>query len=126
MPLETTDNTLSFPKGLIGLEQLTEFRLFQPESEKPTVFELQSVNNEQVIFSIIEPKALNLELGINLDDDEQSLLQLSTIEDAVVAVIVYKNDNNEDIKAMVKAPIIINSKSKIALQKTLSTDDYIK
>jgi flagellar assembly factor FliW len=126
MPLETTDNTLSFPNGLIGLEQLTEFRLFQPESEKPTVFELQSVNNEQVIFSIIEPKALNLELGINLDDNEQSLLQLSTIEDAIVAVIVYKNDNNEDIKAMVKAPIIINSKSKIALQKTLSANDYIK
>jgi flagellar assembly factor FliW len=127
MPLNTTENTLSFPHGLIGLEELTEFKLFQPESDKPTVFELQSLSDKPLILSVVEPRALDLELGINLSDEEQALLQLSNIEDAVVAVIIYKSDDEKSpIKAMVKTPIVINVQSKIAIQKTLSNADYIK
>jgi len=128
MPATHSDNTLSFPHGLIGYEEHNEFKLFSPESENPTVFELQSVTDEALALSIVAPEALKLDLTITLSDEEQALLNLESPEDAVVALIVYKPIENEEpqaMKAIVKAPIIINAKSKLAMQKILGMFDTV-
>jgi flagellar assembly factor FliW len=128
MPTYNSDNTLSFPHGLIGYEDLNQFKLFSPESENPTVFELQSVTDKAIALSVVSPESLELNFSITLSDEELSLLELQSPEDAVVALIVYKpieNDQPQAMKAIVTAPIIINSKSKLAIQKQLGETDTI-
>lgn len=128
MPTFQTDNTLSFPHGLIGCEEHSQFQLFSPESDNPTVFELQSLTDQSLALSVVSPEALKLQFSITLTDEESELLELSDPQDAVVALIVYKpieNDVPQTMKAIVKAPIIINAKSKLAIQKPLSSLDTI-
>lgn len=128
MPTYNSDNTLSFPHGLIGYEDLNQFKLFSPESENPTVFELQSVTDQAIALSVVSPESLELNFSITLSDEELTLLELQNPEDAVVALIVYKpieNDQPQAMKAIITAPIIINSKSKLAIQKQLGETDTI-
>jgi flagellar assembly factor FliW len=128
MPTYNSDNTLSFPHGLIGYKDLNQFKLFSPESENPTVFELQSVTDKAIALSVVSPESLELNFSITLSDEELALLELQNPEDAVVALIVYKpieNDQPQAMKAIVTAPIIINSKSKLAIQKQLGETDTI-
>lgn len=128
MPTSQSDNTLSFPHGLIGYEQHNQFQLFSPESDNPTVFELQSLTDHGLALSVVSPEALKLQLSITLTDEETELLELSDPHDAVIALIIYKpieNDVPQTMKAIIKAPIIINSKSKLAIQKQLSELDTI-
>ncbi|MDF1588368.1 MAG: flagellar assembly protein FliW [Gammaproteobacteria bacterium] len=128
MPTVQSDNTLSFPHGLIGYEQHNQFQLFSPESDNPTVYELQSLTDQTLALSVVSPEALKLQFSITLTDEESELLELSDPHDAVIALIVYKpieDDEPQAMKAIVKAPIIINSKSKLAIQKQLSALDTI-
>ncbi|PCH63288.1 MAG: flagellar biosynthesis protein FliW [Gammaproteobacteria bacterium] len=121
----SSDDILLFPKGLIGLEDHTEFKLFHEESENPTVYWLQSVTDADFIMSIIPPAALGLDYEIGLDDGEIDLIKLENSEDAIVVLIVYKQHeqdksaNDLDLKAIVKAPLVINTKTKLGLQKSL-------
>lgn len=120
------DDILLFPNGLIGLEEHTQFKLFHQESENPTVYWLQSITDADFIMSIITPAVLGLDYEIELDDDEAELLKLDNANDAIVLLIVYKQheqDKNADVldlKAIVKAPLILNTKDKLGLQKSLA------
>jgi len=119
------DEILLFPNGLIGLEDHTKFKLFHEESENPTVHWLQSVTDANFIMSIIPPAAIGINYEIELDDDEAELLKLDDAEDAIVVLIVYrqyeenKDASDIDLKAIVKAPLIVNTKNKLGLQKSL-------
>lgn len=125
------DDILSFPNGLIGLETHTQFKLFHEESDNPTVYWLQSTSDSTLLMSVVTPAAFGLNYEINLSDDEQQLLKLENTEDAIVLVIIYKkyelNDDakNLDMKAISEAPIIINTKDKLGLQKALTKLDVI-
>jgi len=129
MPTSQSDAVLSFPHGLIGYEDVNEFQLFSPESDNPNVFELQAVKDETLALSVVAPESLELELNIHLSDEEQALLELTDPQDAVVALIVYKpvaGDVALPMKAIVKAPIIINSKTGLAMQKQLGEADTVQ
>ncbi|OUR64597.1 hypothetical protein A9Q79_04650 [Methylophaga sp. 42_25_T18] len=121
----SSDDILLFPKGLIGLEDHTQFTLFHEESENPTVHWLQSTTDADFLMSIIPPAALGIDYEIELSDDEAELLKLDNADDAIVLLIVYKQyEENKgasdiDLKAIVKAPLIVNTKDKLGLQKSL-------
>ena len=74
-------------------------------------------------MSIVPPETFGLNYEIELTDQEQKLLNLDDANNAVVALIVYKQQSSEDtnMKVVIKAPIIINFKDKIGLQKSLDS-----
>ena len=121
----SADEILLFPNGLIGLEDHTQFKLFHEESENPTVHWLQSVTDADFMMSIIPPAALGVDYEIELSDEEAELLKLDNANDALVLLIIYKQyeENKDasdiDLKAIVKAPLILNTKDKLGLQKSL-------
>jgi len=118
------DDVINFPSGLIGFEEQTQFGLFHEESNEPTVHWLQSVTDDNFSISVISPTALGLEYEIQLTDDDEALLKLDDINDVQIVLAVYKQDeqadaNDSDLKAVIRAPIIINTKENIGLQKHL-------
>jgi flagellar assembly factor FliW len=121
----SADDILLFPKGLIGLEDHTQFKLFHEESENPTVYWLQSATDVDFMMSIITPAVLGFEYDVELSDEEIELLKLDSAEDAIVLLIVYKqheqdqNADKLDIKAIVNAPLVINTQANLGLQKSL-------
>jgi len=126
----SADDILLFPNGLIGLEEHTQFKLFHEESENPTVYWLQSATDADFMMSIITPAVLGFDYDVELSDDEIELLKLDNAEDAIVLLIVYKqheqdqNADKLDIKAIVKAPLVINTQANLGLQKSLPEIEF--
>lgn len=126
----SADDILTFPNGLIGLEDHTQFKLFHEESENPTVYWLQSATDADFMMSIITPAVLGFEYDVELSDEEIKILKLDNAEDAIVLLIVYKQHEQEqnadklDIKAIVKAPLVINTQAKLGLQKSLPAIEF--
>ena len=116
-----TDNVIQFPKGLIGLSEKTQLQLFHELSNnEPTVHWLQSVSDTDFSMSVISPHTLGMEYNIEFSDDELQLLQLDDPSDALILLAIYKQiGDNNDIKVVTKAPIIINAKTNRGMQKYL-------
>ena len=117
------DEIISFPQAMIGLEDYTEFKLFHEESDAPSVHYLQSVSEPELLMSIVSPSELGIEYKVELSDEEETLLKLENTEDATIALAIYKPNENEttasegELKAIFSSPIIINTVSRLALQK---------
>ncbi|PHS70649.1 MAG: flagellar biosynthesis protein FliW [Methylophaga sp.] len=117
------DDIISFPHGFIGFESYKKFKLFHEEKESPTVHWLQSITDKNFAMSMVSPTAFGIDYELILNDEEQQVLKLEKADDAIIALIIYKqhDDQNAEIKVMTKAPIIINVKDKIGLQKSLGS-----
>ncbi len=116
------DRVFNFPAGLGGFEENKRYTLFHEEG-KPTVFWLQSLDDPDLCFSVVPPDLLNIEYQIELSTDDTELLQLSDPADAIVVVIIYRdevtNPGGSKIAANTRSPLVINGKTRIGMQKIL-------
>ena len=113
------DTLFSFPQGLVGFENCRRFKLFHEEG-KNTVFWLQSVDDTSIMFPIVTPDALDIEYQIELSDDECAQIELKSADDAIVAVIVYRDEaEGGRIVANTRSPVILNLKARQGMQKFL-------
>lgn len=131
-PQEIQDNDIiTFPKGLPGFEENTRFKVFHEEG-KPTVHWLQSVDDEALCFSVMEPQLLNLGYEFILSDEDCALIELTSEDDFAVVVILYKQTGegeevpaHHSIRANLNAPIVINVGQRKALQALLPKTERI-
>jgi len=120
-----SDDIISFPIGMLDLEEHTKYKLFHQESDNPTVYFLQSITDPTIQMTIVSPETFGLEYEIELSDEEEVMLKIDNPEDVIVVLAVYKSFDieklNEEgvIKVLAKSPIIINTVAKVAIQKTL-------
>ena len=121
-----SNSVIDFPAGLPGFEACKRFKLFHEEG-KPTVFFLQSLDNPAVMFSLGDPALLNLSYEVTLSDAEQKLLKITSGDELLLVVIVYKDGkagNKPDVvKANMLAPIILNVSKRCGMQKVLHEFD---
>jgi flagellar assembly factor FliW len=120
------DHVITFPNGLIGFEHCTHFHLFHEEKDQPILFYLQSLDDAEVSFNLVDPTHLNVDYEISLNDDETKLLALEgKPEEVAIMLMVYRPielSNGQivqkpSIKAQTQSPILINPFKKIGLQK---------
>ena len=113
------ETLFTFPEGIAGFEDCKRFKLFHEEGQN-TVFWLQSVDDSGVMFPIVAPEAIDVEYQIELSDADCALISLQNVEDAVVVVIVYRDEaQNGKIAANTRSPVILNLKSQKGMQKIL-------
>ena len=114
------DSVFTFPAGIAGFEQCTRFKLFHEEG-KATVFWLQSLDQQDVMFPVVTPETLDIEYQIELSDEDCALIGLADPADAAVAVIVYRDEaQGGQIAANTRSPVILNLKTRKGMQKVLS------
>ena len=113
------ETLITFPEGIAGFEQCKRFKLFHEEG-KATIFWLQSLDDTNVLFSIVEPESFDIEYQIDLSDADCELIDLQRPEDAAVVVIVYRNEaEGGTIAANTRSPVILNLRSRKGMQKFL-------
>lgn len=122
------DNILTFPQGIPGFEKCTRFQLFHQEQERNAmVFWLQSLEEPDVAFSVVDPTAFGLNYQMTLSDEDARLLQASDASDLAVMMMVYHPfvEAGETLKpsasvnANINGPLLINVRSKRGMQKVL-------
>ena len=129
--VEIDDTVITFPKGLPGFENYTKFKLFHniESNEAPFLFWLQSLEDPDLAFHVIDPFAFGFNYEFQLTDEETKFIGVEKPEEIGILLMVSKvkagkNGSEENIKAHVTNPVVINLNNKIAFQKTLRNIDY--
>lgn len=117
------EKIIDFPRGLPGFEQLRQFTLLHPEGEEPKYFILQSLEDVEVAFHIADPSPYGFSYQINLSDEEAALLGEGEAGDFVVVVMLISNPTG-GVRANLKAPLVLNLRTRRGLQHIFSALDY--
>lgn len=116
------ETIITFPEGIPGFEDQTRFKLFHQENN-PIIYWLQSVDDEDLTFSVASPGMFNINYSFLLTDEDQALLKLDRVEDLIILILLHTDDAEGDhkptIKGSIKSPLLINSAGKIGIQKRL-------
>jgi len=120
------DTIITFPKGLPGFEECTQFKLFHSDEYEPLQC-LQSLDDLEVCFSLMEPIMFGHEYEMLLSDEDMGLLKIKEAESLMILLMVYTADEEDQrqvadipMNTNWRAPVIINVKEKIGIQKQLS------
>lgn len=134
---------ITFPNGIPGFENCTRWTLFHELNDKGepvsgVVIHLQSLDNEKVTLSLTEPNLFGFDFELLLTDEEVATLKVESSQDVLVLTTlsekavtaqalaakdvvskIYVPTSPEDMYANLSAPILINIKSRIGMQKIL-------
>lgn len=114
---------LTFPGGILGFETSTRFKLFHEDQENPVIHWLQSIDEPDVAFALVNPAMFGLNYEFALTDEEEKLLQVKNVEDIAVLLIAYKPqpgaDSGANINANINGPIVLNMAAHLGMQKIL-------
>lgn len=129
---------LTFPKGIPGFEKCTQWKLLHEIDEhgnwvSGVVMHLQSITDGQISLPLTDPTLFGFNYNLVLTDDEVAELKLEDPNDVLVLMVLYSNDTAphdshkamaENVCANISAPILINTKSRIGMQKVLVGNEF--
>ena len=120
----SAEKVITFPNGLVGFEDSKRYMLVHEEGQAATVsYTLQSLDDPALAFQIVDPTSLGFHYELGLSDAENVLLQMPAAEEVAVMQILYKQE--EDGKAGIcpnlRAPLVINTRARVGLQKVMET-----
>ena len=109
---------IEFTEGLLGFENLKKFFIVDP-GDQTLILWLQSTDDAGTAFPIIEPKIFQPNYMIKLLPVELNSLALENLQNASVYTVLTIPQNVTEMSANLKAPVIINNKTKMARQIVL-------
>lgn len=109
---------IEFTEGLLGFDDLKKFFIVDP-GDQTLILWLQSIDKADTAFPIIEPKIFLPNYMVKLLPIELNSLSLENLQSASVYTVLTIPQNVVDMSANLKAPIIINNKTKHARQIVL-------
>lgn len=107
---------LHFPQGLPGFEACQRFKLLHEAVEQPKVLWLQSLDDGDICFSVVEASMLGVNYRIELSDDERALLA-NPGPGELLLLLTLSKPNGRDIRANTQSPILVNPAVRVGLQK---------
>ena len=114
---------LSFPAGLVGFEQVKEFRLFEPKGGYPLKF-LQAVDRPELSFACMDAGAIKMDYEVPLDESTARTLALEDPKDALVLLLMVVPEDPSQMTADLAGPLVINAKTRIGVQVVLDSQRF--
>ncbi|MFN4326404.1 MAG: flagellar assembly protein FliW [Azonexus sp.] len=118
------EKIIEFPRGLVGFEQNKRFMLVhEVDKGQPSSYTLQSLDEPALAFQIVDPASLGFHYELNLSDEETALLKSPAPEDVQVMQVLFKQEDGgqSQITPSLRAPLLINTKARVGLQKVMET-----
>ena len=111
---------LVFGSGLPGFPDARRFALVRLSDDSETPFAiLRSLELDGLEFVVVHPFEFFPSYAPELDDETAERLDLRSEDDAVILAIVTVPDEVKDATANLAAPIIVNRRTRQALQAVL-------
>jgi len=122
-PLEIDEKQkVNFPQGLFGFEAYNDYAIF--DAEHQPFYWLQSVNEKEVAFILINPFLFRKDYEVNISDEEQADIGIASSEDALIFVIVTIPPDGAPMTANLQGPIVINKENMTGIQAILSDSKW--
>lgn len=119
------DRIITFPKGIVGFPELTEFALLH-DSDKgaDSIHWLQSIQEPAFAMPVIDPLRVCPDYNPEVDDEILKNLGELNPDDMLVLVTMTVPKEVEKMTVNLKGPIIINAAQKTAMQVIVEGDEY--
>ncbi|MCD5415285.1 MAG: flagellar assembly protein FliW [Clostridiales bacterium] len=118
------DEIIRFPDGIPGFEDLKEFLFIEnPDQEVPFHW-LQSAKEEDIAFVVVNPFMFKKDYEFEIFDYTKKIIKIEDEKDLALFVIVVVPENINEMTANLMAPILINTKEKLAKQIVLEKSGY--
>jgi flagellar assembly factor FliW len=121
LELELLDKTLNFPFGIKGFENFKRFVLLRSTPNEKPFFNLQSLDDTNLTFTVLEPHALVPDYKANVKDTDLIPIGSPNSNEVGVLVVtkVQQTESGFQVEANLRAPIVINLAKKTATQVVL-------
>jgi flagellar assembly factor FliW len=116
------EKVITFPQGLVGFESSTRYMLaHESADDQPSSFTLQSLDDSELAFQIVDPTTLGFHYELELSEAENALLGAPAPEDVLVMQVLSKSEEggSKAINPNLRAPLLINTKERIGMQKVM-------
>ncbi|QSX06028.1 flagellar assembly protein FliW [Sedimentibacter sp. zth1] len=124
--IEIQDNDIiNFKGSIYGFEKYKKYVILN-NSPEDSIMYLQSVENEDLHFVIVDPYAIFPLYTPILNDEDYKNLEITKgkhnkLKYMLIAVI---SENMKDSVVNLKSPIVINPDNRLAVQSILQNQDY--
>lgn len=113
---------IEFPEGIPGFQGEKQFVLIPLAPNSPFIT-LQSVNTAEVGFIAAYPYDFKKDYNFELEQSDKEMLKITSDNDVLVYSIITLKESLANSTLNLLAPIIINSKEKLAKQIVLPNNE---
>jgi flagellar assembly factor FliW len=120
------DRAIRIPDGLLGLPDSRHFVVVEIDDESP-YFWVQSADEPELAFLATTPWLFYPDYEFEISDAVQSELEVSTVDDVQVVVLLTVHRNGDDVSALTAnllGPIVVNTESRLGKQLVLDSSAY--
>ncbi len=115
---------VEFRAPIFGFEEFCKYVILSDEDTGPGLLWLQSIEDAQVCFVLLDPEEIGLSYSPEVSDEVRALLQLSDVP--IVRVIAVVPQDFKKTTVNLKSPIFINPKNQSAAQVLLDAEYPIR
>ncbi len=108
---------------ILGFDHLKKYILLKQDEKTPFSW-LQSVEDGSLAFVVMNPQALKPDYEPEISDADVQLLEIEVESDVVLFSILTIRPNPITVSANLRAPVVINSKRRLAKQIVLDDPAY--
>jgi flagellar assembly factor FliW len=115
---------ITMTSPFLGFPESTRFILRPGKEDSPFMW-LQSLDDPELAFVIIQPHFLGLEYAPPIPEAVKEELKINTEKDQeILLILTIPEGKPQDMTANLLGPIIINSKDRLARQVVLDPNKY--
>ncbi len=111
------DRVITFPKGILGFQDLKRYCLLQPDDDA-CFFWLQCLDDPALAFVVTDPNLFVPDYAVPIRADQMGDMDLEKLDDAQVFVIVNKVGST--LTGNLQGPIVVNTIQRVAEQFVLA------
>ncbi|HPI92636.1 MAG TPA: flagellar assembly protein FliW [Deltaproteobacteria bacterium] len=118
------EKIITFPRGILGFARNKRYILF-PHSEGSPFFWLQSLEDGELAFVVMNPRLVKNDYSIDVDENVMKELDVKK-EDSleVVCIVTIPRNDPRGMTINLLGPIIINSQNRSAVQIICDKQSY--
>lgn len=118
------EKIITFPRGILGFARNKRYILF-PHSEGSPFFWLQSLEDGELAFVVMNPRLVKKDYSIDVDENVMKELDVKK-EDSleVVCIVTIPRNDPKGMTINLLGPIIINSQNRNAVQIICDKQSY--
>lgn len=120
------EKIINFPMGIIGFENLKNFALIydSEREERSKISWLQSMEEPLMVLPVISPYEFYEEYAPIIEDELTKIIGNPADADILIFVTMSIPSDLTKMTANLKAPIIINTTNRQAMQVIVENEDY--